>query len=194
MYAKSAVTIANIFDAAASLFTSRNYADVTMSDIAGAANVTKGALYHHFSSKEDLYLTMMQNYLSEISAMTSAIASDKSGSCRKRMRQFTLAFLNLPAEKQELMRLVRRDVNSFSGSNRERLIRSYQQALPEQAESIIRDGIASGELVAEDARLLSWEHVAAVEVALRPYSRAVLGSAQKTADFVIKLFFDGVSA
>lgn len=194
MYAKSAVTIANIFDAAASLFTSRSYADVTMSDIAEAADVTKGALYHHFASKEDLYLTMMRNYLSDIHQMTKAIAGDQTGSCRHRLREFTLAFLNLPSERQELMRLVRRDINSFAGPKREQLVRSYQAALPEQAEAIIRDGIERGEMTAGDARLLSWEHVAVVEVALRPYSRAVLGDAERTADFVINLFFDGAGA
>jgi AcrR family transcriptional regulator len=61
MYAKSATTITNILEAAQALFLEKNYADVTMTDIAEAADVTKGALYHHFSGKEDLYLRMMHS-------------------------------------------------------------------------------------------------------------------------------------
>lgn len=192
MYAKSAVTIANILDAAASLFIARNFADVTMSEIADAADVTKGALYHHFDSKEDLYLSMMHAYLEETRALMAGVAA-AGGSCRERLRRFTLTFLQLPPQKQALMQLVRRDVNIFDGRERERLVRAYQAALPEQAELIIQDGIDSGELMAEDARLLSWEHVASVEVVLADYARQQLGDPEAMADFVIGLFFDGVA-
>jgi len=192
MYAKSAVTIANILEAAASLFISRNFADVTMSDIADAAEVTKGALYHHFESKEDLYLRMMHAYLEEIEGLMAAVVAT-NGPCRRRLRRFTLTFLQLPLEKQELMRLVRRDVNIFEGAKRRRLVRAYQSALPEQAEKIIQDGIDGGEIVAADARLLSWEHVASVEVVMADYARERLGGPEATAEFVMNLFFDGVA-
>ena len=192
MYAKSAVTIANILEAAASLFLTRNFADVTMSDIADAAEVTKGALYHHFDSKEDLYLSMMHAYLEEIKGlMATVVAAD--GSCRRRLRHFTLTFLQLPPEKQALMQLVRRDANIFEGAERRRLVRAYQAALPEQAEKIIQDGIDNGEIIGVDARLLSWEHVASVEVVMADYARERLGGPEATADFVMELFFDGVA-
>ena len=192
MYAKSAVTIANILEAAASLFIARNFADVTMSDIADAADVTKGALYHHFDSKEDLYLSMLHAYLEEIKRLTADVVAAED-SCRQRLRQFTLTFLQLPRQKQALMQLVRRDVNIFHGRERERLVRAYQAALPEQAEKIIQAGIDDGELIAADARLLSWEHVASVEVVLADYARQRLGGPEAMADFVIDLFFDGVA-
>ena len=61
-------------------------------------------------------------------------------------------------------------------------------------EGIIQDGINSGELQEIDARLLSWQLVALVEVTLRPYSRRILGNTQQMSDFVITMFFDGISA
>ena len=194
MYAKSTTTIANILEAAESLFTSKNYADVTMAEIAETAAVTKGALYHHFASKEALYLTMMHNFLEEIGAILSEVVAESAERpCRDRLHQFTLTFLNQPPGKQELMRLVRRDVSIFQDPERDRLSGAYQAALPKQAEAILRNGIANGEVLAEDARLLSWEHVAIVEVVLRPYAANVLGSPEQIADFVITLFFDGVA-
>jgi len=194
MYARSVATIANILEAAERLFTSKNYADVTMAEIADAAEVTKGALYHHFASKEDLYLTMMHNFLEEIGELlASVVAESATRPCRQRLHQFTLTFLNQPQNKQQLMRLVRRDVNILVNPERERLIRAYQAALPENAEIIIRDGIAAGEVMPDDARLLSWQHVATVEVVLRPYAQHYLGSPEQIADFVIQLFFDGVA-
>lgn len=194
MYAKSLATIANILESAQELFLQKNYADVTMSDIAGVAEVTKGALYHHFNSKEDLYLTMMHAYLQEIGEVMWQTAREGDATCRERLRHFTLSFLTLPAAKQELMRLVRRDINIFKNPQREKLVRAYQAALPEPAEAIIRNAIANGEIRPGDPRLLSWEYVAIVEVVLRPYARRVLGSPEEMADFVISLFFDGLAA
>lgn len=194
MYARSAVTIAAIMDAAAQLFTTRNYADVTMVDIAEAAEVTKGALYHHFSGKEELYLRMMHDYLAGVGELlTGVVAATKGQPARDRLHAFTLTFLRQEPIKRELMHLVRRDINIFRSPEREDLIHAYQRALPEQAEAILRDGIAAGEIVAEDPRLLSWQHVAGVEVVLRPYAASILGRPERIADYVIGLYFDGVA-
>jgi AcrR family transcriptional regulator len=193
MYAKSTVTIANILDAAESCFVAKNYNDVTMSEIAEQAEVTKGALYHHFASKEALYLTMMHDYLAEIEALVMETAVVLQASVRVRLWHLTLAFLSLSDRKQALMRLVRRDINKFQDPVREELVRAYQKALPEKAEQIIREGISEGEIEAQDARLLAWEYVAIVEVVLSSYAREVLGGAEASADFVNKLFFDGAS-
>jgi AcrR family transcriptional regulator len=48
---KSESTVSRILEAAEVLFLERAYADVTMDMIVRAAEVTKGGLYHHFSSK-----------------------------------------------------------------------------------------------------------------------------------------------
>ena len=50
MYDKSLVTIAQILDSAQQLFINKSYDDITMVEIAREANVTKGAIYHHFNS------------------------------------------------------------------------------------------------------------------------------------------------
>lgn len=191
-YAKSKITINTILEAARRLFIEKNYAGVTITDIATAADVSKGALYHHFSSKEAIYLHMMHHYLTEIQLITQAAAENSTGTCRERLRQSLTTFLQLPEELLSVLRLVRRDINIFTDPMRQELIMAYQTAVPQQVESIIRDGIASGELQPVDARLLSWELVALVEVALRPYSRHILGNYENMCDFLIRLFLDGV--
>ena len=57
--------MASIMAAAENLFIERNYADVTMDQIASGAQVTKGAVYYHFSGKEELYLKMLHTDLEE---------------------------------------------------------------------------------------------------------------------------------
>jgi AcrR family transcriptional regulator len=192
MYTKSKQTIQTILEAARSLFIEKNYADVTIAEIVASAEVSKGALYHHFSSKEDLYLRMMHHFLAEIQETTEAVADNSTGHCRQRLKESTLNFLRLSDELLSILRLVRRDINIFQDPMRNELIRAYQKAVPEQVERIIRDGIANGELMETDARILSWELVALVEVILRPYSRNKIGDAEAMCEFVIRLFFDGV--
>jgi AcrR family transcriptional regulator len=192
-YAKSKEMIQGILEVARTLFTEKNYADVTINDIVTRANISKGAVYHHFSNKQDVYLKMMHYYLGEIQKTTQHTTETSTGSCRERLRESVYSFLSIPEELLFILRLVRRDINIFKDPVRLDLIRAYQTAVPEQVETIIRDGIAKGELPNVDARVLSWQMVALVEVILRPYSRAIVGNTDQMADFVITMFLDGLN-
>jgi TetR/AcrR family acrAB operon transcriptional repressor len=49
-----------ILDAALHVFAERGFAAAQLEDIARRADVTRGALYHHFSNKVDLYLAVLK--------------------------------------------------------------------------------------------------------------------------------------
>ncbi len=190
MQTKSEITISNILSAAEGLFLARQYADVTMEQIAAACDVTKGAIYYHFPSKEKLYLAMLHADLDEKRALLGeAIAS--RADCAERLRRLTRRFFDLPAEKRELIRLIRRDINVFEGAARDDLVRTYQASLPELVEEVIRDGIAAGELAPGDPRLLSWHFVALVEVVLADYAASVIPGAESKIEYVLNLFLNG---
>ncbi|MFE7426956.1 ScbR family autoregulator-binding transcription factor [Streptomyces sp. NPDC014735] len=57
--ARAIQTRRSILAAAATVFDERGYSSATISEILARAGVTKGALYFHFSSKEDLALGVM---------------------------------------------------------------------------------------------------------------------------------------
>ena len=52
----SKVTIETILTVSTKLFLEKGFDKTSMRDIAEAANVSKGAIYHHFKSKDDLSL------------------------------------------------------------------------------------------------------------------------------------------
>lgn len=62
----------NLLDAALSVIRTKGYAATTVDDICARASLSKGAFFHHFSSKEDLAVAAA-NYWSE---MTGAIFAD----------------------------------------------------------------------------------------------------------------------
>ena len=91
-------TVERIMNAACALFLQRNYADVTMTQIAALSGLSKGAVYHHFSSKEDLYLSMMRADLSEKQRLF-AQAVGTAAPCRDRLALLTRSFFLLSDEK-----------------------------------------------------------------------------------------------
>jgi len=52
-----------IIDEAFKLFLQRSYEAVSISDISQAIGLTKGALYHHFKNKEELFVSVVDKYI-----------------------------------------------------------------------------------------------------------------------------------
>ena len=63
-----------VLDAARSSFARKGYAQTSVDEIAAAARVTKGAVYHHFASKEALFRAVHDEVEAEAQARTAAAA------------------------------------------------------------------------------------------------------------------------
>jgi AcrR family transcriptional regulator len=68
------VTIAAILDAACKLFAERGFAGTSVDAIALEAGVAKGAVYHHFSSKEEILDQLVDAMQAEIAIEVLAAA------------------------------------------------------------------------------------------------------------------------
>jgi AcrR family transcriptional regulator len=68
----SAATRRTILTAAARLFSERGYAGASLSDIVAATGLTKGALYWHFSSKEEIALSVVRQTFEEWPTLVEA--------------------------------------------------------------------------------------------------------------------------
>ncbi|MEJ2867163.1 TetR family transcriptional regulator [Actinomycetospora sp. OC33-EN08] len=66
-----------LLDAAARLFTERGFAKTSLDDVAADARVTKGAIYHHFSSKTGLFEVLFDELeLTENTAARTAFEAE----------------------------------------------------------------------------------------------------------------------
>jgi AcrR family transcriptional regulator len=63
-----------VLDAARSSFARKGYAQTSVDEIAAAARVTKGAVYHHFAGKEALFRAVHDEVEAEAQARTAAAA------------------------------------------------------------------------------------------------------------------------
>ncbi len=63
---RGAETRTHILDAAGELFAKRGYAATSVADICQQAGVTKGAFYHHFATKQQVFLDLRDRWLSPL--------------------------------------------------------------------------------------------------------------------------------
>jgi AcrR family transcriptional regulator len=65
---RRAATVGTILAEARRLFTERGFEATSIDDIAEAAGVAKGAVYHHFASKEAVFQRVLEDVQAEIAA------------------------------------------------------------------------------------------------------------------------------
>ena len=76
--AAAAATRARIMDAARSIFGAKGYEVALLAEIVAAADVTTGAVYHHFGDKKGLFLAVAEAVEAEIMAGTAKAAARES--------------------------------------------------------------------------------------------------------------------
>src|ERR1700751_2752847 len=112
---QSLQTSAALIAAARQLFAQRGYADVGTEEIVRAAGVTRGALYHHFAGKRDLFEAVYERIEVELAERIAATAlQDNPASPREAMGAGTEMFLAASAEP-ETQRIVLLDGPSVLG-------------------------------------------------------------------------------
>ena len=60
-------TINKILKAATDCFEKKGYQDTLVDDICRKAGITKGGFYHHFKSKQDLFLRLLNDWIMKVS-------------------------------------------------------------------------------------------------------------------------------
>ena len=72
---RTAATTAKLIDTAIQLFTEKGFANTSNDDIATAAGVTRGALYHHFADKRDLFIAAFHRLQAGFEAASRKVGS-----------------------------------------------------------------------------------------------------------------------
>jgi AcrR family transcriptional regulator len=77
-----------LLDAALSVFAERGYRNTRLDEVADAAGVTKGTIYHYFSTKEELLLRAIEHHHERVFGQLEALLAGRQGSASARIRLF----------------------------------------------------------------------------------------------------------
>jgi AcrR family transcriptional regulator len=97
-----------LVDAARTLFTEQGYAATGTEEIVAAARVTRGALYHHFHDKTDLFRAVMEQIAREVAEhlIDAELAGPPAADAWDEVRDGLRAFLDLCVVTDDFQRIV----------------------------------------------------------------------------------------
>jgi AcrR family transcriptional regulator len=91
-----------IVNVARKLFSEYTYLGVSMSDIAQKINITKGALYYHFTSKNEIYKKVLDEVFTSLN--TAVIESLDENNLKKRLFLLTENYLKFGFKEKNLIK------------------------------------------------------------------------------------------
>ncbi|MDT8901552.1 TetR/AcrR family transcriptional regulator [Anaeroselena agilis] len=147
-----------ILKAARVLFLTRGYHKTAMRTIARAAGISTGPLYFHFANKAEIFFHIcLQANNRLLAAFTAAAGSGEAAGLR--LRAMFLAHWDFFTTEPELFAILHLAENPMAGIDlppelREKLT-SLRHQLIAVMETVIREGIAAGELRAFDPPALA---------------------------------------
>lgn len=92
--ADAARTAQRLLDAATELFAAHGFGDVSLDDVARAAAVTRGAVYHHYRNKAALFAAVAARLQAEIAEAVAAAAENAGFDPSAQLRAGSHAFLD----------------------------------------------------------------------------------------------------
>lgn len=118
----------DIIDTARALFSESSYLGVSMSDIAKKLNITKAALYYHFTSKEEIYNAVLDEVLNDINE--ALMKAFKEPTLDRQLYKIIKNYLDLGLKEKNIVK-----ATLFSG---EKTVRNHVIQNRKQVDGIIQ--------------------------------------------------------
>ena len=176
--------------AARKAFGRNGFHGVSMEEVAREAGITKPILYDHFSSKQDLYLALLEADSAALGERVHTALVDGSGN-RERIRQSFQAYFDFVDEHAEGFRLFMQETQSpervSSGVAKVR-----ERILEEVASVIVRE--SKGQIDPDDADTVAVGLVGMVEAGAQRNPGGQKSERDRQVDALVRLAWTGIAA
>ena len=145
-----------ILDAALDVFARKGYHRAIVDDIVRASGTSKGAVYHHFTTKEAVFLALVDDFAARLAAAVAASIADRSGALAKVEGALTAALATF-ASNEQLARLILLEAVSLGPT-----YQAKRSEVTDRFAALIRgyldEAVADGSLAPLDTRVatLAW--------------------------------------
>ena len=142
-----------IMEAAMKVFTKKGFASARMDDIVKESGLSKGAIYHHYNGKKDIFLALIAHWETQ-TFPDFYRRNGKERSAANTLRDFAKEILKVFKNRSYVFHA---EVEFWSLSNQDNEIRKRSQELYEKIinlfELVINKGIREKEFIQVDSRM-----------------------------------------
>lgn len=180
----------NILKRSAVVFASEGYASSSISDLANAIDLSRGALYHYFPSKDAILTGILDDHLLAFIEMVDA-ALDPKLSAVEQLRAVTQGIVAFNARSREEQVLILNEVNQLPLDDRERMQGLQRQILDRISDLLIRID-AAGKITPGTKRVYTMMYLGIVNYTFTWFDPKGRVSPEEFADLAVDLFLNGM--
>jgi len=177
-----------IIDTARQLFSKFSYLGVSMGDIAKKLNITKAALYYHFTGKKEIYEKVLDNVFNDLSlSITQALDED---TIDKKLHKLIKNYINFGLKEKNFIRALMLKLSPTDNQITKCIIRSRKQIVS-LIQPVIEEAFTSKKLTKKvNTKLLTSLFIGMMDGLLLEYSflNKKINSA-KISDQIIAVLF-----
>lgn len=179
-----------ILSAAAGIISLKGFDATSMQDIATAVNLQKASLYHHFASKQDILLAILDH---AIDLMTDSLEKVRKGKFtpEEKLRQAMIAYLDIISVQQNLASVLLLEYRSLDPNLRRKHV-LRRDRFEHLWRDLILEGIESGNFTCDDPSLAGRAILGVLNWSVTWYRKDGPSSAEEIADRFTDLFLKGL--
>lgn len=159
-------TVQQILNVAAQLFTDKGFEKTSIQDIIVALGMSKGAVYHHFRSKEEILEAVMEQQFNYTAQMLDHLVTNTTTTPARDKLVQILEHVVSDQQAHSLDRVLRAQIK-----NPVFIVRGIQQAVRIDAPviaAILREGITDGSIHTEDPEACAEVFMMLVNIWINP--------------------------
>ncbi|MGH3450474.1 MAG: TetR/AcrR family transcriptional regulator [Haloechinothrix sp.] len=185
---------AELLALACKLFAERGFKSTTVRDIADAAGILSGSLYHHFDSKESMADEILAGFLDELFGRYREIVAQRLGP-RKTLEAIVVASFESIHKHHNAVAIYQSEARHLSQFPRFAYIDELNAEFRTLWTSILEEGVASGAFRSDIDVEVTYRFIRdTVWVAVRWYSPEGSLTADDVADQYLGILLDGIAA
>ena len=156
-----------IIDTARQLFSKFSYLGVSMNDIAKRVNITKAALYYHFTGKKEIYEKVLDNVFDELSLSINQALKEKT--IDKKLHKLVRNYINFGLKEKNFIRALMLKLPSSDRITKR--ITQSRERIANLIQPVIKEALESKKIRKKtDARLLTSLLIGMMDGLLLEYS------------------------